>query len=280
MQEPIQTAREAREGAPHLFHTRNHCATGCPGFSRLSALDSPIHPLTDPHPMFTKTKTIRGPLRLYYDRLFEAYGPQHWWPAEDRFEVIIGAILTQNTTWNNVERAIANLKREGLMSPKALHRLPVRRLGSIIRPSGYYNVKAVRIKSFLTFLIDQYGGDLEKMFKETTKKLRRFLLDINGIGPETADSILLYAGGRPIFVIDAYTRRILSRHGLVSPRSTYGVLQDFFMKGLPPSPRLYNEYHALLIEVGKHHCRKEPICSGCPLERFLIGKRPKSVRDL
>jgi endonuclease III related protein len=216
-------------------------------------------------------------LHQYYRRLLRAYGPQSWWPADSPFEVIVGAILTQNTNWRNVERAILNLKRQGLMSPEALRKASRRGLAAVIRPSGYFNIKAGRLKSFVRFLMDQYKGDLDRMFGEPTNVLRRRLLKVRGIGPETADSILLYAGGHPVFVIDAYTRRVLGRHRLVSPRATYGDLQTYIMSHLYPDATEFNEYHALLVKVGKEHCGRKPTCSGCPLEDFLGGRRPKAL---
>ncbi|MBI3609796.1 MAG: endonuclease III domain-containing protein [Nitrospirae bacterium] len=211
----------------------------------------------------------------YYRRLLDAYGPQHWWPAKTPFEVMVGAVLTQNTNWANVERAIANLKRARLLTPKAIHRVSTKRLAEMIRPSGYFNVKAERLKRFVRFFMDHYLGDPERMVREPTGVLRFRLLSVKGIGPETADSILLYAAGKPAFVIDAYTRRVMGRHRVASPTLSYDLMQRFFMDGLPPRVDLYNEYHALLVKVGKEHCRREPICSGCPLEIFLHGKRPK-----
>ncbi len=214
-------------------------------------------------------------LRRYYRRLLGAYGPQHWWPAKTRFEVIVGAILTQNTAWTHVERAIANLKRERLMTPESLHRVSDQRLAGVIRPSGAFNIKAGRLKAFVRFLMERYQGDLKRMFKEPVEVLRPKLLSVKGIGPETADSILLYAGEIPIFVIDAYTRRVLSRHRLIPRRVSYDRLQRFFMDPLQPQTEVYNEYHALLVKVGKEYCKRRPVCAGCPLEVFLNGKQPK-----
>jgi endonuclease III related protein len=222
-----------------------------------------------------KTPKPSHQLHRYYRRLLRAYGPQFWWSAGSRFEVIVGAILTQNTNWRNVERAILNLRQEGLVVPEALRQVSRRRLAAVIRPSGYFNIKAGRLKSFVRFLTDRYEGDLNRMFGEPTDVLRRHLLKVKGIGPETADSILLYAGGHPIFVIDAYTRRVLGRHRLVSPRATYEGLQTYIMSHLYPDASQFNEYHALLVKVGKEHCGRKPTCSGCPLEDFLDGRRPK-----
>lgn len=237
-------------------------------------MDSSIHALIGPPSMKRNTKKALE-LRRYYRRLLNAYGPQHWWPAESRFEVIIGAILTQNTSWKNVERAILNLKREGLGSPEAMRHVSVRRLAAVIRPSGTFNIKADRLKSFVRFLMDRYGGDLNRLFEEPTDILRRRLLDVKGIGPETADSILLYAGGHPVFVIDAYTRRILGRHRLFPTQASYDRLQRFLMIHHRAEGEVYNEFHALLVKVGKEHCRSKPACLDCPLEVFLNGRRPR-----
>jgi endonuclease-3 related protein len=214
-------------------------------------------------------------LERYYRRLLNAYGPQHWWPADSRFEIMIGAILTQNTAWRNVERAVANLKREGLLTPQALHRVSTRRLAQVIRPSGTFRVKAGRVKAFVRFLVQQYKGDLKCMKSERAGILRSKLLSVKGVGPETADSILLYALDLPIFVIDAYTRRVLSRHRLTPPNVSYDRLQQFFMDRLQPKVGIYNEYHALLVKVGKEHCKPRPVCQECPLKVYLNGKQPK-----
>ncbi len=223
-------------------------------------------------------KRPRPPKRVlhrYFDRMLSVYGPQHWWPARGRFEVMVGAILTQNAAWRNVEKAIARLKRSGLMNPTALDRVSVRRLSRVIRPSGYFNVKARRLKAFVRFLMKAYDGKPDRMFREPVLTLRSRLLSVHGIGPETADSILLYAGRFPVFVIDTYTRRVLTRHRLVPRTRDYDQLQRYFMKRLRPSTPLFNEFHALLVLVGKEHCRRMPICTGCPLESFLGGRRPK-----
>lgn len=205
-----------------------------------------------------------------YKRLFTYFGPQGWWPADDPFEVVVGAILTQNTAWRNVEKAIENLKREKLLNPVSLHRLSARHLASIIRPSGYYNIKAKRLKAFLDLLFRYYSGDLDLMFKEENTKLRERLLSIKGIGEETADSILLYAGEVATFVIDSYTKRIFSRHKITSSEAGYHGIQQIFMGELPHNPQLFNEYHALIVRVGKEFCRREPLCEGCPLS-FLFA---------
>jgi endonuclease-3 related protein len=213
-----------------------------------------------------------------YRAMHQALGPQGWWPGQTRFEVIVGAILTQNTSWRNVARAIENLRRAGALTPHALEAIPPARLAQLIRSSGYYNVKVGRVKRFLGFLRDRYGLSVSRMLARRPSSLRRELLAVPGIGPETADSILLYAGGVPIFVVDAYTRRILSRHGLVAPDASYDEMQAFLMGPLPPNAALYNEYHALLVAVGKEHCRPVPRCAGCPLRRDLERHCPSTAR--
>lgn len=201
-----------------------------------------------------------------YRRLLTRFGPQGWWPAETPFEVVVGAILTQNTAWGNVERAVANLKAARLLSARGLARVPRRRLARLIRPSGYFNQKALKLKAFMAFLKREYRGSLAAMGRGPTAPLRAKLLVVHGIGPETADSILLYALGRPVFVVDAYTVRVLSRHGLLPPRARYGEAQRFLTARLPRSARLFNEFHALFVRVGKEFCGKKPRCGGCPLE--------------
>jgi len=206
----------------------------------------------------------------FYHTLFTALGPQGWWPARTRFEVIVGAILTQNTAWGNVERAIANLRRERMLSPRALERASLARLARLVRPSGYFRQKARKLKTFVRFLKAEYEGSLARMFRAPTAELRQKLLGVPGIGPETADSILLYAGRRPVFVVDAYTRRILLRHGVIDERSNYEQVRALFEQSLPSDSRQFNEYHALLVQVGKDWCRPEKArCDACPLGRFL-----------
>ncbi len=205
-------------------------------------------------------------LMKIYRTLYRAYGPRHWWPGETPFEVMVGAILTQNTSWKNVEKAIQNLKENGFLNPKEIHRLKTGPLASLIRSSGYYRIKAERLKAFVNFLFEGYDGDIEKMKKETVMELRGKLLGVNGIGPETADSILLYGFQKPIFVVDAYTRRILSRHGIVCEKASYEEVQSLFMDHLPQDERLFNEYHALLVHLGKNICKKRPECDRCPLQ--------------
>ncbi len=249
-------------------------------------------------------------IRNYYAALSRAWGAQHWWPAETQFEVIVGAYLTQNTAWTNVERALANLRRANLLSLEGIREVRLPRLQRLIRPSGYFRQKAARLKTFVAFLDDKHQGSLPRLFSQPTEKLREELLTLNGIGPETADSILLYAGNHPVFVVDAYTRRILDRHGIVPEKTDYEEIRQLFQTSLepivanqeygptevrelldagirgaahPPSAmstahrtalvQVYNEMHGLIVGVGKNYCRKsKPSCDDCPLQRFLPGK--------
>jgi len=251
-----------------------------------------------------------GDIRNYYAALYRAWGAQHWWPAETQFEVIVGAYLTQNTSWINVERALANLRRANLVSLEAIRAVKVSRLQRLIRPSGYFRQKARRLKTFVSFLDRQYEGSLDKLFAQPTEKLREELLSLNGVGPETADSILLYAGNHPVFVVDAYTRRILDRHDIVPEKTDYEEIRRLFQVALepiadeqergpaevreplesgirgaahPPSAmstahrtalvQVYNEMHGLIVGVGKNYCRKaKPSCEVCPLQEFLPAK--------
>src|SRR4030043_2211054 len=210
-------------------------------------------------------KSMKVLLMKIYSQLYQAYGPRHWWPGETPFEVMVGAILTQNTPWRNVEKAIQKLKGKGVLNPEGIHRLKKSQLAPLIKSSGYFRIKADRLKSFLNFLFEEYDGDLKKMGRERLIELREKLLGVKGIGPETADSILLYGLKKPIFVIDAYTRRILSRHGMISEKATYEEVQNIFMDYLPLDERLFNEYHALLVHLGKNLCKKVPRCDICPL---------------
>jgi len=200
-----------------------------------------------------------------YKRLYGAYGSMHWWPGDTPFEVMVGAILTQNTNWRNVEKAIQNLKEKGVLNPKGIHQLERKQLASLIKPSGYFRIKADRLKAFLNFLFKNYNGSIESMKKEKMETLRPKLLEVKGIGPETADSILLYGLREPVFVVDAYTNRILSRHGIVSERASYEEIQTFCMDHLPHKQNLFNEYHALLVHLGKTLCKRVPRCGICPL---------------
>lgn len=249
-------------------------------------------------------------IRKYYSELFAAWGVQHWWPAETQFEVIVGAYLTQNTAWTNVERALHNLRRAGLLTVEGIRNVKLTRLQRLIRPSGYFRQKARRLKIFIRFLDDRYDGSLQKLFAEPTEKLREELLSLNGIGPETADSILLYAGNHPVFVVDAYTRRMIDRHGIADGKAEYEAIRLLFERALDPtvieqerkpvktlptrqssvrgaahSPsamstahrtalvQAYNEMHGLIVGVGKNYCRKtKPACDGCPLQKYLPAK--------
>jgi len=208
--------------------------------------------------------------RLLYDR----YGPQHWWPGESRIEIAVGAILTQNTNWANVEKAIANLKSAGLLTTQGLAEVDIGTLSELIRPAGYYNVKARRLKNFLEWLQQPpRAGNLEALEAVNTQLLREQLLEIKGIGPETADSILLYAFEKRVFVVDAYTCRVLGRHGLLDHDSDYEQIRDLFESNLVGDVKLFNEYHALLVRLGKEHCRPKAKCRGCPLESLVHDAR-------
>lgn len=234
-------------------------------------------------------------LRAFYRTLLGAWGPQNWWPAEGRFEVILGAFLTQNTAWGNVERALANLRRARGLSAAGIRHLPLARLERLLRPAGYFRQKARRLKGFVAWLEARHGGSLKRMFARPTDELRAELLALDGVGPETADSILLYAGGHPVFVVDAYTRRVLDRHHLLPLNAPYDEIRRTFERALrhaseprrlgrsprhpvshmssaefSPVARRYNEMHALLVAVGHQYCRKsEARCEHCPLKPFL-----------
>lgn len=209
-----------------------------------------------------------------YRRLLSAYGPQHWWPGDTPLEMIVGAVLTQNTNWSNVAKAIDNLREEGALNAAALHSLPHEELADLIRPAGYYRLKAARLKNFLALLFERFDGSLDEMFALPLDELRELLLGVNGIGPETADSILLYAGGLPTFVVDTYTHRVFKRHGWIEDEADYHALQEHLTAGLERSAPLFNEYHALLVKVGKEHCGTKPKCQGCPLEALLPASGP------
>lgn len=213
-------------------------------------------------------RPVQNLLKELYDKLWQAFGPQGWWPGESPFEIALGAILTQNTNWRNVARVISDLKRNGLLDARTLREMPDAELAERLRPVGYYNIKAQRVKSFLAFLADRYHDSLTLMAEEDLETLRPKLLAIKGIGPETADSILLYALHKPSFVADAYTFRVLSRHGLVGEPLTYEELRRLFMDNLPEEVALFQEYHALLVRVGKEFCRTRPKCDRCPLLNF------------
>jgi endonuclease III related protein len=256
----------------------------------------------------------RDPIVVYYKALLARYGPQNWWPAQSRFEVIVGAYLTQNTNWTNVEKAMANLRRARALSLNAVRELPLQRLEELIRPSGYFRQKAKKLKTFIAFLDQKYFGSLDRMFSQPTAQLRAELLELNGVGPETADSILLYAGNHPVFVVDAYTRRILERHGIITGKTSYEEIRQLIEGALsqaeadallvqapgtdPRHPRSrmscmsrselaqhYNEFHALIVRVGNQLCRATPDCAGCPLKNYLPApggatarKAPESYR--
>jgi endonuclease-3 related protein len=249
-------------------------------------------------------------IQRYYATLYQAWGAQHWWPAETQFEVIVGAYLTQNTAWTNVERALANLRQAGVLSLEGIRTAPVAKLQRLIRSSGYFRQKARRLKTFVAFLDERYAGSLDELFSQPTEKLRQELLDLNGVGPETADSILLYAGNHPVFVVDAYTRRILERHDVLPEKTEYEKIRRLFERALEPVAReqevrpvpldaperalkgaahppsamstahrtalvqVYNEMHGLIVGVGKYHCGKsQPKCDDCPLRRFLPERK-------
>jgi endonuclease-3 related protein len=206
-------------------------------------------------------------LREIYSRLYRAFGPQHWWPGDTPFEISVGAILTQNTNWGNVEKAIRNLRKNKALSANSIHKMRIRELSGLIRPAGYFNVKAKRLRSFVDFVVGNYDGSLNKMGKEDMYSMREKLLEVNGVGPETADSILLYALEKPIFVIDAYTKRVLSRHGIMDHDKSYAEFQELFHSRLESDAKMFNEYHALFVRTGKTFCkRKNPLCDECPLK--------------
>jgi len=244
-------------------------------------------------------------IRAYYRALLQVWGNQHWWPAQSRFEVIVGTYLTQNTSWTNVEKALANLRQARALNPAAIAGMRLADLEPLVRPAGYFRQKAARLKQFVEFLNTKYGGSLTRMFRRPTEKLRPELLALNGVGPETADSILLYAGGYPAFVVDGYTRRILARHGLISFSDRYDDIRRLVEGALlapqavktPPeaSPtahnpsrmsrarrsaaaQRYNEMHGLIVTTGKLHCHKHaPHCEGCPLKPFLPRGGPRDT---
>ncbi len=212
----------------------------------------------------------RDILLQIYKSLYDFFGPLKWWPGDTPFEIMVGAILTQNTSWSNVEKAINNLKKENLLEPRKLYRIDQEKLAQLIKPSGYYNIKAQRLKNFINLFVNEFEGSAEKMFSDDSKELRKKLLNVNGIGPETADSILLYAGKKPFFVVDAYTKRIFSRHKLISKDSTYYQIQEFFSQNLDQDVKLFNEFHAQIVMLGKTICTsKNPDCDRCPIA-FLI----------
>jgi endonuclease-3 related protein len=211
-------------------------------------------------------------LRQYYTALHARFGPQHWWPARTRLEVILGAILTQNASWHNATLALRNLRKAGLLAWQGLRRASLSKLEACVQPSGFYRQKAQTIRAFADWLESKHEGSLDKLFSPPTEELRRQLLKLKGLGPETVDAIILYAAERPVFVADAYTRRVLVRHGLLPAAAGYSETQEFLHRHLPQDASLFNELHALLVQVGKEHCgRQSARCAGCPLEAFLYG---------
>jgi endonuclease-3 related protein len=218
---------------------------------------------------------MSSPLVELYRRLLDAFGPQQWWPGETPFEVLVGAVLVQNTAWKNVERAIDRLRDADLLDPHALGAVALPDLAELIRPAGYFRLKARRLKNLLTFVLDEYGGSLDDMFAVGLPRLREQLLSVNGVGPETADSILLYAGGLPTFVVDTYTARVLKRHGWIEPEADYYAIKEHFEGQLDEDAAVFNEYHALLVRLGHLHCRKTPKCEECPLYDLLPEGGPE-----
>jgi endonuclease-3 related protein len=255
---PAKSTPVARPFPAALRNSASAFPTAAKGVISIGAAAASQEPSTTP------------PLHAYYNALFAAYGPQHWWPGRTRFETIVGAILVQNTAWTNVEPAIANLRRAKALTPCAIEAIPFGRLAQLVRSSGYFREKAKKLQAFVRFLRKEHQGSLNKMFRTPTAALRKQLLDVHGIGPETADAILLYAGERPVFVVDAYARRMLERHKLAERRHSYEYLRHFFESNLPADAALYNEFHALIVHTGKHYCRaKNPRCSECALHSLL-----------
>jgi endonuclease III related protein len=212
-------------------------------------------------------------LETFYEELLRQFGPQGWWPARTRLEVILGAILTQNTTWQNAARAISSLRDAGLLQWPRLRRASTSQLEVCVRPAGYFRQKARAIRTFVEWLDNAHQGSLDALFRQPPALARTQLLGLRGLGPETADAILLYAGKLPFFVADAYTRRVLARHGLISPEDDYTATQQFLHHHLPANEGLFNEFHALLVETGKRHCKRQAAdCCGCPLQSFLASK--------
>ena len=217
-------------------------------------------------------------LKKIYDRLYAQFGPQHWWPGDSTFEIIVGAILTQNTNWKNVEKALANLKKANLLTPAALRKISKINLARLIKPSGFFNIKAQRLKNFIEFLYREYKGSMNRMAKEPTDVARKKILSVNGIGPETADSILLYALDKPVFVVDAYTKRILYRHNFLEAGADYAATQKIFAAQLKPQAQIFNEFHALIVKLGKDFCKTKPLCHLCPLNAIQYSLTYKCAR--
>ena len=211
---------------------------------------------------------MKQALKQIFSRLEKHYGATHWWPGDTPFEIAVGAILTQNTAWSNVEKAIANLKQEQLLTPTRMLAAPLETLEAAVRPSGYFRQKSKRLRIFCDYLVIKYRGSIKNMANRPLEALRAELLALNGIGPETADDILLYACEKPIFVVDAYTRRILSRHNLVSEDTSYEAMQTVFHNNLPADVALFKEFHGLIVYTGKDFCRRLPRCETCPLHKF------------
>jgi endonuclease III related protein len=225
--------------------------------------------------VFLKSSTSRILMDMF-DLMLKRFGNQHWWPGDTELEMMVGAILTQNTNWKNVEKAINNLKDKGILNIESLHNISLPLLAEQVRPAGYFNIKAGRLKNLIEFIVERYSGDINLLLKDNTQTLRQGLLAIKGVGPETADSILLYAVKRPVFVIDAYTYRILNRHGLVDDQVTYDDLQALFTDSLPEDVGLFNEFHALIVRTGKEFCRGKPLCDSCPLNGWEEITSPTS----
>ncbi len=214
-------------------------------------------------------KKSRQRLLKIFDALLTSFGKRNWWPGETQLEIIVGAVLTQNTSWKNVEKAIDNLKREKVLKVRTLRNISTETLAEIIKPSGFYNIKARRLKNLIDLIHDSYSSDIRELEKEDLWDIREKLLSVSGVGKETADSIILYALGKPIFVIDVYTKRFLSNHRLFDGEYDYDTLQRFFMEALPHDPYLFNEFHALIVCLCQNYCRKIPLCGLCPLKSDL-----------
>lgn len=207
-------------------------------------------------------------LKECFEHLSERFGAMHWWPAETPFEVMVGAILTQNTNWKNVEKAIVNLKNAGVMNPRGILALSELQLSELIKPAGFFRLKGTRLRNFVSYFLETYDGNVERMAAISMSTLREELLSVKGVGQETADSILLYALNKPIFVVDAYTRRIFLRHEIISEEADYAEIQDVVMSNLPEDVSLFNEFHALIVETAKNHCKTKPDCTSCPLNKW------------
>jgi endonuclease-3 related protein len=214
--------------------------------------------------------SLRKLLMDCYAALLARFGPRNWWPADSPFEVCVGAILTQNTAWKNVAKAINNLKQASALDPLVVHDMPIEKLAHLIRPAGYYNVKAVRLRNFISLIVEKHRGDLSSLFSVPLESLREELLSINGIGKETADSIILYAAGKPIFVVDAYTKRVLERHKIIAEKADYDSIQRLFHAHLPRDVALFNDFHAQIVAVGHNYCKRQPVCEICPLRGFFL----------